>query len=202
MRSLCATFAAILLSLSAQAQDAALAHIAEVNAKAGDIEARFEQKKVIGASGRVVKSSGTLYFSDKSFLAMVYDDPSGDLLIINGNSLKMIRGGKTAIYDTSKNTRMRSLKTILLNCIGGTPAVAAKETDTTFRLTEINDGYVVTLEAAEGQTMGYSLITLAYRRSDGMLVQMKMTEATGITTTYVISDITTGASVDSSVYAL
>lgn len=189
-------------SLSLFAQDAALAKIAAGNAKAGGVQASFEQSKVIGASGRVIKSSGVLYFSDKSSLAMVYNQPAGDLLVISGDSVKMTRGGKASVYDASKNARMKGLKSILLNCIGGTPDIAAKDNGTTLKLNELSDGYVVTLEAPEGQTMGYSLITLTYRKSDCMLIRMKMTEATGISTTYNISDIKTGTTIDSSVFAL
>lgn len=202
MRKLVLTLVAVLASLSLSAQETALAKIAAANAKAGDIQASFEQSKVIGASGRVIKSSGVLYFSGKSSLAMIYDQPEGDLLVISGNSVKMTRGGKPAVYDASKNARMKSLKSILLNCIGGTPDIAAKDNGTTLKINELSDGYVVTLEAPEGQTMGYSLITLTYRKSDSMLIRMKMTEATGISTTYNISDIQTGGSLDSSVFEL
>lgn len=203
MRKLALILVATLAAgLSLYAQETALAKIAAANAKAGDIQASFEQSKVIGASGRVIKSSGVLYFSKKSSLAMVYDQPEGDLLVISGNNVKMTRGGKPSVYDASKNARMKGLKSILLNCIGGTPDIAAKDNGTTLKLKELSDGYVVTLEAPEGQTMGYSLIALTYRKSDGMLIRMKMTEATGISTTYNISDIQTGVSLDSSVFAL
>lgn len=202
MRKILLLLVALFASFSLFAQDAALAKIAAANSKAGNVQASFEQSKVIAASGRVIKSDGVLYFSENASLAMVYDQPDGDLLVISGNSVKMTRSGKTSIYDTSKNARMRGLKSILLNCIGGTPDVAAEDNGTTLKVNELSDGYVVTLEAPEGQTMGYSLITLTYRKSDCMLIRMKMTEASGISTTYSISDIHTSASFDSAVFAL
>ena len=203
MRKILLLLVALFASFSLFAQqDAALAKIAAANAKAGNVQASFEQSKVIAASGRVIKSDGVLYFCEKASLAMVYNQPDGDLLVISGNSVKMTRSGKTSIYDTSRNARMRGLKSILLNCIGGTPNVAAEDNGTTLKVNELSDGYVVTLEAPEGQTMGYSLITLTYRKSDCMLIRMKMTEASGISTTYSISDIHTSASFDSAVFAL
>ncbi|MBO5581732.1 MAG: outer-membrane lipoprotein carrier protein LolA, partial [Bacteroidales bacterium] len=88
-----------------------------LSAGAQDLSCTFTQKKTLKAVHKVIPGSGTVTFTAPDQLTMMYDEPQGEYLIIDGNQLKNAVKGKAITVDTSKNAYMRNLRNTLLNCI-------------------------------------------------------------------------------------
>lgn len=195
---------ALMLCTLMRAQDnqAILTQIEKANATITSIEGKFAQTKTIAANGKEMKSEGTIYISGTDQMAMHYDAPSTDLLIINGERFYMIRGKKKNNFNTEKNKAMRNLKNTLLYCIHGKPALLAEENEADIDVQKDANGYVVTLTSEKKTPRGYEKILLNYDTKSLLLNRMEMIEWGGNSTTYEINDIRTNGSIDAQVYQI
>jgi len=154
-----------------------------LSAGAQDLSCTFTQKKTLKAVHKVIPGSGKVTFTAPDHLSMIYDEPEGEYLIIEGNQLKNAVKGKAITVDTSKNAYMRNLRNTLLNCITGNYEAAAKDNDASLIVSEKDGIKTVTLLARKQAVKGYSRIVMDYNRK-GLPVRMVLDEFTGIETEY------------------
>ncbi|MCM1501266.1 MAG: outer membrane lipoprotein carrier protein LolA [Bacteroidales bacterium] len=190
----------IALPFALSAEDRILDRIESMNASVESIEAHFDQTRTLPASGKEIKSAGTLYFNSKDRMSMLYTTPATDVFIIDGTRLRMVRGGKQNVFDTSKNAMMGSLSTTLLSCINGHVRSLAQANDADVAVEQTKDGYLVTMTARKKAAKGYSSIVLLYDQKTCVLKSMKMVEFSKISTLYEMSSIRTNVDVDPDVY--
>ncbi len=188
--------------LRAQDNQAILAQIEKANAAFSTIVGEFAQTKTIAANGKQIKSDGTLYISDSDKMAMHYNAPSTDLLIINGERFYMIRGKKKNDFNTAKNKAMRSLRNTLLYCVHGKPAQLAEENNANISANKESEGLIVTLTSQKKTARGYKKIILNYDSQSQLLTRMEMIEWGGNSTVYEISGIKTNATFPATVYEI
>lgn len=167
-------YGAVILMLTAVAPLFADNHI---------LESDFVETKTIAANGKQIKSSGKLYFEEDRF-AMHYEDPEGDLLIINGNSFLMDRGHKRKVFNMEVNKPMRSLGNILLASMRGEIGKVAEMNNADFKSGDTGEIHWAVMTARKKSPRGYSKIECKYDRKTGWLVEMTMTEFNGNFTTY------------------
>lgn len=188
--------------LHAQANQATLAQIEKANAAISNITGTFAQTKTIAANGKQIKSDGTLYIADADKMAMHYNAPSTDLLVINGNRFYMIRGKKKNNFNTDKNKAMRSLRNTLLYCVHGKPAQLAAENEADITVSQDASGHIVTLTSKKKTPRGYERIVLHYDAKSLLLDRMEMIEWGGNATLYEMAGLKTGTAIDSKVFDL
>lgn len=192
-------FASIMLMCGVlmQAQDDALLQkIANGNASMPNIEAHFVQTKHLVANDKKIVTEGTLYIADSDKMAMYYNEPSTDLLVINGEQFYMKQAKRAKLYNITKNKPMASLSNTLLSCVRGKAAELAQQNNADISAKKSDKGYEVTLVSREKKAKGYAQIDLIYDAKSLILVYMKMTEYNGISNTYEMSQIKTGVNID------
>jgi len=201
MKRIIAVIASVLIaagvSLSAQ-NNAILQKIEKAGAAFTTIEATFTQTRTIKASGNTTVSKGNLSVNAPSQLAMMYSQPAGEMLIINGDMIHMNRGGKATTYDSAKISSMKTLRNTLMDCITGKTSKVAADNDASMTVSDTKDGYLVTIKANNASPRGYSSISLLYRKSDCVVTKMILDEFSGIRTVYDMTGIKLGTKVDSS----
>lgn len=201
MKRIIAVIATVLIaagvSLSAQ-NNAILQKIEKAGAAFTTIEATFTQTRTIKASGNTTVSKGNLSVNAPSQLAMMYSQPAGEMLIINGDMIHMNRGGKATTYDSAKISSMKTLRNTLMDCITGKTSKVAADNDASMTVSDTKDGYLVTIKANNASPRGYSSISLLYRKSDCVVTKMILDEFSGIRTVYDMAGIKLGTKVDSS----
>lgn len=188
--------------MRAQENQTILTQIKKGNAAITSIEGKFAQTKIIAANGKEIKSEGTIYLSDSDKMAMRYDAPSTDLLIINGNRFYMIRGKKKNNFNTEKNKAMRSLRNTLLYCLHGQPALLAKENNADIAVEQKGRNTIVTLTSQKKTPRGYEKIILHYNTQSFILSRMEMIEWGGNSTIYEMSNLKTNGNIDTVVYTI
>ena len=188
--------------MRSQDYQAILTQIEKGNAAITSIEGKFAQTKIIAANGKEIKSEGTIYLSDSDKMAMHYDAPSTDLLIINENHFYMIRGKKKNNFNTEKNKAMHSLRNTLLYCLHGQPALLAKENNAEIAVKQEGTSTIVTLTSQKKTPRGYEKIILHYNTQSHILARMEMVEWGGNSTIYEMSDLKTNGNIDTTVYVI
>ncbi len=188
--------------MHAQDNNAILAKIEKANATITSIEGKFAQAKTIAANGKETKSDGTIYISDADKMAMHYNAPSTDLLIINGERFYMIRGKKKNNFNTEKNKAMRNLRNTLLYCVHGKPAQLAEENNADISVNNEKNGIIITLSSQKKTPRGYEKIVLNYDAKTNLLARMEMIEWGGNTTIYEMNGLKVNGNIDASVYTI
>lgn len=186
----------------AQGNSAALVQIEKANAGITSIQGKFAQTKTIAANGKQIKSDGTLYINGAEQMAMHYNAPSTDLLVINGNRFYMIRGKKKNNFNTEKNKAMRSLRNTLLYCVHGKPAQLATENNADIAVTQDGNATVVTLTSQKKTPRGYEKIILHYNTKNSLLTRMEMIEWGGNSTLYEMSGLQTDTTIAPDQFAI
>lgn len=197
-------FAALALLLGAGiagAQNAVLDKIEKANQGQINVECVFSRTRTLPATGKVIKDGGTLWYTSPEKLNMAYDNPK-EALVINGNMMFVKRAGKPSTFDTSKNSLMKGLRDVLLDCIGGRVDKVARDNGAKVNVKEVKDFYNITLETDASGAKGYTRIALTYRRSDCLLVRMETVEVGGVSEVIKMEEITKVASVDAAKYEI
>lgn len=188
--------------LHAQNNQALLTQIEQANAALTTIEGKFAQTKTLAANGKQLKSTGTIYLTGTEQMAMHYDAPSTDLLIINGNRFYMVRGKKKNNFNTEKNKTMRALRNTLLHCVHGCPATLAQENEAEVSTSQTAEGTTVTLTSKKKTPRGYEKIILLYAPQTHLLTRMEMIEWGGNSTLYEMSQLKTNGEISGTVYTV
>ncbi len=203
MKRLFLAITVLLLSLTVSAQDAAMLQaIKEANATMPNIEAHFAQTKHNTVNNKKTTTQGTLYIAGNDKMAMHYDAPSTDLLIINGTQFYMQQGKRSKLYNTTKNKPMASLSNTLLSCVRGDIQQLAEANDATITTLKKSNGYEVTLTSNKKQSKGYAKIVLLYDLNTHILVRMQMDEYNSMSNIYEMSDIKTGNDIAPEYFAI
>ncbi len=154
-------------------------------AMAQNFEGSFTQAKTMKASGRVIKSEGTISFTAPDQLAMLYTNPDGDYFIIDGPLVRMDMRGVAADVDSRNNKLVASQRSALLNSIAGKYEEVAREMDATCAVSQKNGLKHVSIKARKVSPKGYSGVELDYAK-DGRISKMVLEEFGGISTEYVV----------------
>lgn len=203
MKKIITLIASLAAAICAFGQDAAiLDKIEKANASMKSVQCNFTENRILSATGRKFDCAGTVYFQGPDRMAMRFSKPATDLVVIDGKTYHMNRGGKPLTFDTEKAPLMRSLRNTLLYCITGQPRKVAAESDADIAVKDTKDGYVVLLTARKHVTKGYSHIYLTYRKSDCLMVRMETEEFGGIIDIYQMSDFSRNASIDPAVFKI
>ena len=192
IKTITLTIALMLCALAHAQSDnqTTLAQIEKANAAISSIEGKFAQTKKLAANGKENK------------MAMQYNAPSTDLLIINGERFYMIRGKKKNNFNTEKNKAMRSLRNTLLYCVHGQPARLAEENNADLSISKEASGTVITLTSQKKTPRGYEKIVLNYDNKSHLLTRMEMVEWGGNSTLYEMSNLKTNTPISVSVYTI
>lgn len=163
-------------------------------------ECTFTQVRAVPAAKTSVDMAGELYFDSSKKLAMLYSKPSGEYFVVNGDILKMNKGGKKNQFDLTKVPMMNSLCKTLFCCIQGKIRTLAVEVNADCAVGETATSYVVTLTAKKKEVKGYAKIVLTYNKKTCLIDEMVMEEFTGVKNTYKMTSLKKNVTISENKY--
>ncbi|MDR0368313.1 MAG: outer membrane lipoprotein carrier protein LolA [Bacteroidales bacterium] len=185
-------------SISRAGGDTVVEKIKAANAKYTSISGKFKQTRHVSVLGKDIVSTGMLYYEKPDKLAMHYDDPSGDLMLINGDQFVMINAGKRQEASSKSNAKMRGMKTILSACLQGdinqigSSKITAKET---------SQYHVITVEIdAKTNKSNIRSVVLSFDKSNLSLSVLRTEEPNGSYTIYELTNKQFDKKIDASVF--
>jgi len=152
-------------------------------------ECTFTQVRAVPAAKTSVDMAGALYFDVNKKLSMLYTKPAGEYFVVNGDILKMNKGGKKNQFDLTKVPMMNSLCKTLFCCIQGKIRTLAVEVNADVAVEETANSYIVTLTAKKKEVKGYSKIVLTYNKKTCLIDEMVMEEFTGVRNSYKMTSL-------------
>jgi outer membrane lipoprotein carrier protein len=161
--------------------------IKQANTGYTSITSDFTQTKHLSFMNEDVFSKGKFFYSKPDRLVMKYEEPEGDLMLINDDQLVMIAAGKRSKASAKINSRVRALKNILSSCLQGD---VSKLEGATVSTAETLDSYIITvgLSIRREKSGTINKVVLNYDKSDLTLSTLQMNEVDGSFTLYKLTD--------------
>lgn len=187
MKKLCLFTFALLSCIAINAQtvsnaDAAtLARIKQANEKHSSITSSFKQTKNMPVLGEKILSNGTFYYNKPEQLAMIYNDPKGDLLIISNDKMVMVSSGKRRDASTKSNAKTRGMKNILASFIQGNIMQAGADKIVT---QEKDDYIIVTVNIGKANKSNIKKVVASYHKSDLTIASIRTEDSDNVTNDY------------------
>ncbi len=172
--------------------------IAKANEKVSSFTSTFTQTKKMSFMDAPAVSEGTCsYVREGNKLCMKYTKPAGELMLINGQSITISRGGKARTM-SAKNNKANALANMLLSCTKGEFA-SLGASDLTYNETKAAFVYTMKVDIEVGKS-NISKLELAYSKQDMTMVSLSMIEPDGSYTLYELSGKQLNAKIDDSVF--
>lgn len=162
--------------------------LAAMAASVNSIESRFEQNKYIDVLQRTVTSAGKFLFMKPGMVRMQYDAPLDYTIMIDGETMKTITGGKTVSASASGNPMLGEIRDMMTSCMTGDISSLSGE----FSISYFDDGngYLVKLEPCSDLIKEYiSGIELRFDKDTMGLDRLRMSEKGSDFTEYVFRDV-------------
>ena len=166
--------------LACAQQQAALDNLLKLNAKVKCFEGPFAREVYLKATGKTTKSTGTLYFQGGTKLSMIYSDPKGEILVLDGTNFTQAKpDGKVQTPNIDKIDMFHNLHYTLLYSMAGKVQEVAKENEGKISGFK-DDGKRYTFTITKDKKRGLiSQLVLVYDKKDGTLHSMKMVDKAG-----------------------
>lgn len=162
-------------SLSAGVADELMA----LHKAGGTYTTSFTELKVIPRAKKETRKEGNLTYTHPSYLRMDYSDPAGDYTLIDGKTFDRARDGK--VTHVPQNGKMLLFRDMLLLAFAGDCEEIARQNKALVTYKKEAGKVIADLKSEKGNAFSLLLI---YDAKSGNLIEMTITEPSGIYTTY------------------
>ncbi len=147
------------------------------------IQSDFVQTKKMKNIKNIITSKGEFYYDNSGLMALIYDDPQGDRVVINGGQFKVVTAGKVIEGASDDNPMMQQICNMLQASMTGDIAKLGRGWQTT--ISENATQYEVSLTPLDRRTKRYiESLVMVFRKSDMTLDELRMNETSGGYTLY------------------
>ncbi len=147
------------------------------------IQSDFVQTKKMKNIKNIITSKGEFYYDNSGLMALIYDDPQGDRVVINGGQFKVVTAGKVIEGASDDNPMMQQICNMLQASMTGDIAKLGRGWQTI--ITENDVQYEVSLTPLDRRTKRYiESLVMVFRKSDMTLDELRMNETSGGYTLY------------------
>lgn len=164
------------------------------------IVARFTQRKSVPGIKEEVERSGDFYYDNSGDMAMIYDAPEGDKVVMNGDNFTIVVGGKR-ITSTSDNPMMAQISYMMQASMLGDVEKLGRGWDLTITFVEAEAEYRVVVKPVERRIKRYiTAMTMAFDLESMTLATLRIDESSGGFTSYDFHSKQINADIDSVIF--
>ncbi len=146
------------------------------------IVARFSQQKKVAGIKEDVTTHGDFYYDNSGDMAMIYDSPEGDKVVMNGESFTIIVGGKR-IESSAQNPMMAQISYMMQASMTGDVQKLGRGWDLTMESDEVE--YRVVVEPIDRRVKRYiTSMTMVFDTKTLTLNTLRIDERSGGFTIY------------------
>lgn len=157
--------------------------------------ADFKQTQHLPFVDDVIASEGKCYYKKPEQMAMVFTDPEGDMMLVDGNRFVLVSAGSRQEVSAASNPRMQGMKQVLNSCMAGdVQNMGAKK----ITCEETPALYLVKAELAEGNI--FEKVEVGYDKKDLSLTLLKTIESDGSYTQYELGRKAFNKAIDAQVF--
>ena len=164
---------------------------------------KFTELQYSRSSRQSFDMYGKLYFDAIGRLAMIYNDPEDDYIIIDGSTFSAKHNGKKNSFQADKQNTLSEFSDCLQRAMAGDVSAIAEALNMDIRSKADNQYYNFTLLRQNTKRLKKHQIkrlTLRYDKRTSALVYMTIEEASGNTTTYALQHPQINATIPDNVF--
>lgn len=160
----------------------------ETAASIRTIDSRFVQRKYMDVLQKDMVSEGTFRYMAPDKVRMEYETPVQYVMVMNGDSMKTVSGGKENVMSNTGSPMFSQLRRLMTACMTG--ALGALNDNFKVRFFSGDGEYVLRLEPLDEFMKDYiSMIEMHIDMKEMKLVRLRMNEGGTDYTEYLFSDI-------------
>ena len=140
-------------------------------------------------------SEGNFYYKKPDQMAMVFTDPEGDMMLVDGNKFVLVSAGSRREVSAASSPKMQGMKLVLSSCMeGNVQKMGAKK----ITCEETSTLYIVKAELS-GENL-FEKVEVGYDKKDFSLSFLKTIESDGSYTQYDLSKKAFNKTIDETVF--
>lgn len=160
--------------------------LAELSSQIETIECDFVQIRHVSVMSGDDRRNGKFYYRRPGNICLLFDEPEGDMIVMDGQRFKIVAMGKRNVTDMESNPMLAQMKDILEACMTGD--IGMFERGSAVEYADTGDTYVVVAVPKAKRARKYvKSITLTFDKGDMSLSRMRMDEPLGDYTEYIFS---------------
>lgn len=164
-------------------QDEFLAALRANNTETETIGCDFTQLKHNSLLAQDAESSGKFYFKRPGKLALLYDNPAGDRVVMGETSFLIVAGGSRSVVKIAANPFFLQMQQVFAACFSGD--IAALCSEGSFRCEKGAGTYTVRITPESKRARRYiTELVLVFASRNMLLDELRMTETSGNYTLY------------------
>ena len=163
------------------------------------IECNFTQTKKIKNIRQPIIAQGRFFYDNSRLMAMIYDTPKGDRVIMSQDSFTVIAGGRTMVSESSSNPMMAQISYMMQACMSGDVTKLGHGWD--MDITEQDFGYMIKIRPTDRRVQKYvNAMLLYFDKSDLTLDKLRIEERNDCYTEYEFKNKQLNGELDKSVF--
>ena len=168
---------------SAQTLDSFERKIESFSSQNKTIKCNFVQTKKVEKVKDIIISQGEFFYDNSGLMSLIYNDPKGDKVVINGDKFKVVTDGKTIEGASKENPIMEQICNMLQASMSGDVIKLGRRWQTT--ITDNMVQYEVVLKPLDRRTKKYiESLVMVFCKTDMTLDELCMNDSMGGYTLY------------------
>ena len=148
--------------------------IEEQAAKINAITSNFKQVKHVNGMSKDLVSTGDMMYKKENKVVLNYTTPIKYQMVMNGQKVKMVSGGRTKVYDTNgAGASTSEMQKMIGSCMTGN--LKALKKDYKFSYYDKGQNYLVKITPNANKKL-FKEIEMEMQKNDRMLVRLRLTE--------------------------
>lgn len=169
------------------------------SSKNSTISCDFTQTKKVKNIKQPILSSGRFYYDNSGCMALIYTQPQGDKVLMNGEVFTVIANGKKLTGNAASNPMMAQISFMMQACMSG--AVGKLGRGWNMSIEREKEYYRVVLTPTDRRVKKYiSSMTMLFNAIDITLDQLRIEESAGGYTEYRFENKKLNQKIDSSYF--
>lgn len=157
------------------------------NTSVETIKCDFTQIKHNTMLAQDAENSGVFYFERPGKLALLYDNPTGNRIVMGQTDFLIVAGGSRSVVKIASNPLFLQMQQVFTACFSGD--ITALSGDGVFRCQKSRERYTVEIIPESKRARRYlSKIVLVFSIKDMLLDELRMDEASGNFTRYIFTN--------------
>ena len=173
--------------------------ITSVSAENKTIQCNFTQTKKVKNIKNPTVSSGTFFYDNAGRMALIYNRPQGDKIIMNSDIFTIIIAGKKIDSKASSNPMMAQISYMMQACMSGDISKFGRGWE--MNIEELSKGYQVTITPTNRRIKKHITgMLMRFNNTDLTLDMLRMNEASGGYAEYTFFNKEINSKFDNSVF--
>lgn len=161
----------------------------------------FTQTKKVKNIKQSVMSCGQFFYDNSGLMALIYDQPKGDRVVMNDETFTIVANGKKLTSDAAANPMMVQISFMMQACMSGDVSKLGRGWD--MGIEKNKDGYLVVLAPNDRRVKKYiSGITMLFDDANTTLNKLRIEETSGGYTEYRFVNKKLNQKIDSSYFKM